>query len=147
MPRFLPDTSCIVPALVGPHPEHEHAAAEIKRRLGRGDTLVIAAPALVEAYSVLTRLPRPLRLSPNEAWRLLQDSFLSNAADVVALDAATYLRLVSDAPKQGTAGGRIYDAVIVACALAARVDTILTFNDRHFVPLAAGAVEIVVPAE
>ncbi len=107
---------------------------------------MVAAPALVEAYSVLTRFPRPLRLSPEEAWRVLEQTFLSDATEVVALDAAAYRRLLSSAPGQGTAGGRIYDAVIVACALAAQVDTLLTFNERQFRSLAAGAVEIALPS-
>jgi predicted nucleic acid-binding protein len=146
VPRFLPDTNCIVAALLEPHPHHERAASEIKRRLARGETPVMAAPALVEAYSVLTRSPPPLRLSPERAWRLIEGSFLDSATDIVALDAPAYRRILSSAPQQGTAGGRIYDAIIVACARAAQVDTILTFNERQFVPLAAGAIEIIVPS-
>jgi predicted nucleic acid-binding protein len=72
---------------------------------------------------------------------------VDNGTDIVALDAAAYRRLLSSAPSQGTAGGRIYDAVIVSCALAAQVDAILTFNERQFAPLAAGAIEIAVPTE
>jgi predicted nucleic acid-binding protein len=109
--------------------------------------MVIAAPALVEVYSVLTRFPPPLRVSPSEAWRLLERSFLGDATEVAALDAAAYRRLLSNAPRQGTAGGRIYDAVIVACALAAKVDALLTFNERQFRSLTAGEIEIVVPSE
>lgn len=106
----------------------------------------MAAPVLVEVYSVLTRLPLPQRFSPAEAWRLIESNFLGHGIEVVALDAAAYLQLVSSAPREGTAGGRIYDAVIVACARAAQVDTILTFNDRQFRPLAAGTIEVVVPS-
>jgi predicted nucleic acid-binding protein len=132
---------------VRPHPYHERVVAEIGRRLAAGDALIMAAPALVEAYSVLTRMPLPRRLSPDNAWRLLEADFLDQAAEIVAPDAAAYRDLLSSAPGQGTAGGRIYDAVIVACARAARVDAILTCNERQFVPLATGAIEIVVPAE
>lgn len=137
----------MIAALLSWHEHNAPAASEVTRRLERGDDLILAAPTLVETYSVLTRLPPGLRLSPVHAHMLLDRTFVTKAVEIVALDAATYLRLVSDAPRQGTAGGRIYDAVIVACALAAQVDTILTFNDRQFVPLAAGAVEIVVPSE
>lgn len=129
------------------HQDHRRAVAEVDRRLARGESMILASPTLVETYSVLTRVPPPNRLSPNAAWVALETTFLDAATEIVALDAAAYRDLLSSAPGQGTAGGRIYDAVIVACALAARVDTILTFNDRQFVPLAAGAIEIVVPAE
>src|SRR6184192_3362205 len=63
-PRFLLDTSCLVAAVCSWHMHHEATAAEISRRLSRGEEPVMAAPALVEAYAVLTRLPAPHRLLP-----------------------------------------------------------------------------------
>lgn len=39
----------------------------------------------------------------------------------------------------------MYDAVILACALAASVDVLLTFNQRQFERIAAGEIDIVVP--
>ncbi len=77
--------------------------------------------------------------------RLVETSFLANAAEVVALDADAYRQLLQAAARQNIAGGRIYDAVIYACGVAARVDVLLTFNGRHFRPLANGGIEIVVP--
>jgi hypothetical protein len=44
------------------------------------------------------------------------------------------------------AGGAAYDVVIGACALVARTDALLTFNERHFASLATEGLEIVVPA-
>jgi predicted nucleic acid-binding protein len=145
--RFLPDTNCMIATLLDWHVHNVLAASEVERRLERGEDLVLAAPTLIETYSVLTRFPPVKRLAPAIAWSLLEVTFVVRAINVVALDAAAYRRLLSSAPGQGTAGGRIYDAVIVACALAAQVDTLLTFNERQFVPLAAGAIEIVVPSE
>ncbi len=145
MPRFIPDTSCMVAALLDWHEHYERAVREIELRLDRGESLVVAAPALVEAYAVLTRLPPPRRLSPSQGRSLLEASFLNDETEAVALDAETYRRLLRTAPEQGIAGGRTYDAVIVACGLAARVDTILTFNERQFRSLGAGMIEIVVP--
>ena len=123
MPKFLPDTSCMVAAICSWHEHHARAAAEIERRLGRGDALVVAAPALVETYSVLTRLPSPHRLSPTDSQTLLEASFLSDGAETVALDADGYVRLIRGAPERGIAGGSTYDAVIVACAASAGVRT------------------------
>lgn len=70
MPRFLPDTNCMVAALCDWHVHHERAAGEIRRRLTDGEAMVIAAPTVIETYSVLTRLPPPHRLSPTEAHAL-----------------------------------------------------------------------------
>ena len=57
MPGFLADTTCIVAALREWHEHYEPAAAEIERRRARGETMFLAAPSLIETYSVLTRLP------------------------------------------------------------------------------------------
>ena len=45
---------------------------EMERRLDGGQTLVVAGPALVETYAVLTRFPPPRRLSPVDTRALLQ---------------------------------------------------------------------------
>jgi len=67
------------------------------------------------------------------------------AVEVTALGTDEYDRLLRDAPQRGIAGSATYDAVIVACALAAGVDVLLTFNQRQFERIAAGKIDIVVP--
>ena len=146
MPRFLPDTSCMVAVLCGWHEHHERAAREIERRLERGEVLVVAAPALVETYAVLTRLPPPHRLSPVDSQALLEANFMGDSVETVALEAEVYVRLLRGAPERGIAGGRTYDTVIVACGMAAGVDVILTFNERQFRLLAGQDIEVLVPA-
>lgn len=146
MPRFLPDTSCMVAALCSWHEHHERAARELERRLEDGDTLVVAAPALVETYVVLTRLPSPHRLSLADSLALLEVNFMSGGVEAVTLDAEAYASLLRSAPGRGIAGGRTYDAVIVACAVASGANVILTFNERQFSPLANQGVQVVVPA-
>src|SRR5439155_4456381 len=62
-----PDTSCLVAAVCAWHEHHAAAAREIERRLAAGEPMIVAAPALVESYAVLTRLPPPHRLRPADA--------------------------------------------------------------------------------
>jgi predicted nucleic acid-binding protein len=141
---FLPDSTCLV-AVVSPWHQHHHAAqAELGRRLDRGEAMFLAAPALIEAYSVLTRLPPPYRLSPAEAHHLLQTNFVSEGT-VVALDERAYLDLLRRAALDGIAGGRTYDAVIAACAVGANVQALLTFNEQDFSGLTPPGLAIVVP--
>jgi predicted nucleic acid-binding protein len=118
--------------------------AEIENRLHDGETMAVAAPTLVEAYAVLTRLPSPHRLSPADALDVLVTSFVQQG-ELVALEAASYRVLLQSAPAIGVAGGQTYDAVIAACARAAGVSTLLTFNERHFLPLAWPGLAVVVP--
>ncbi len=143
MTAFAVDTSCMVAAVCSWHEHHDAAAAELNRRLERGERLMVAAPALIEAYSVLTRLPPPHRLSAADAWALVEANFVAEA-DVVALEADAYVSVLQHAVTQEVAGGRVYDAVIGECARQARADVLLTFNRRHFEPAPAG-VTVVVP--
>src|SRR5438105_15643750 len=121
----------MVAAVSSWHEHHPAAAAEIARRLERRERLVVAAPALVEAYSVLTRLPSPHRLGAADARAVLEASFLAGSR-LVALDARAYRDVLRRAPGEGTSGGRIYDAVIAACARRGRVGALLTFNEDDF---------------
>jgi predicted nucleic acid-binding protein len=142
--RFLPDTSCIIAALSPWHEHYDAALRALDGRLDDAEAMIVAAPTLVEAYSVMTRLPASRRSSPAAAHELLED-FVLQAEQVVALNPESYRGLLRSAPGRGVEGGTIYDAVIMACAEAARVDTLLTFNARHFERLSAPGIAIVVP--
>ena len=145
MPRFLPDTSVLVAAVCAWHEHHAPAAAEIEWRLERGERLVVAGPTLVEAYAVLTRLPAPHRLAATDAYALLEANFLGG--QIMTLDASGYREVLARASGVGIAGGQTYDAVVAACARAAGVETLLTFNARHFRRLAGSELAVVVPGE
>jgi predicted nucleic acid-binding protein len=144
MPGFSPDTSCIVAAVCGWHESHLAAREAIERRLRQADTMLVAGPALVEAYAVLTRLPPPHRLSASDAVALLDANFIA-LGRVVALDAVGYRTLIRQASGDGITGGRTYDAVIAACALRGKAASLLTLNEQHFLSFVAAGLHIVVP--
>jgi predicted nucleic acid-binding protein len=135
VPSFMPDTSCLVALLLPRHEHHERVFQEMERRLDAGETMVVAAHTLVETYAVLTRLPAPHRLPASDCRALIEANFAADAVPLIALAANDYRRLIHDAPDRGIAGGRVYDAVIAACARSAQAATLLTLNDRHFVTL------------
>lgn len=107
--------------------------------------MLVAGPALIESYSVLTRLPPPHRLSPADALVLLDANFMRGK--IVALDGRSYVALLRRAADDGIAGGQTYDAVIAACVLKARAHALLTFNADHFRYLAERGMNVVVPGE
>jgi predicted nucleic acid-binding protein len=114
------DSSVIVAALLDWHPRHPVAV----RALGRRPRAV--AHALVESFSVLTRLPAPHRISSALAVELLGDAF--REAPLV-LEPAEYRRLLADAAKTGLSGGAVYDALIARTAARHRA-VLLTADDR-----------------
>ena len=144
MAGFLPDTSCMVAALCAWHEHHAASVDEINRRLERREPLLVAAPALVEAYAVLTRLPPPHRLSPDDALGLLDTNFLQ-PGKMLTLGGRAYRVLLHSAPGRDIVGGLVYDAVILECAIRGTATALLTFNERDFAPLAPPGLQIVVP--
>jgi len=74
------DTSCIVALLTEDHAFHEATRTEWERLRAQNVQLVVSCHALLESFSVLTRMPPPYYRSPEEADRLLQENFGSDAA-------------------------------------------------------------------
>jgi predicted nucleic acid-binding protein len=128
--RFLPDTSCLVAAVCSWHEHHSATVEELARRAKGREVMVTAAPTLIEAYSVLTRLPPPYRLRPRDALAAMEGSW--SRAEIVTLAATEIWPLLRTLPDRGIAGGSTYDAVAAACARKARVDVILTWNVADF---------------
>lgn len=133
----------MIATMCGWHENHSQAAAEVQRQLSRRRRMIVAAPALVETYAVLTRLPPPHRLSTKDALTLLEANFMKSAK-IVALDYRSYCSLIKQAPGSGIAGGKIYDAVIATCAMKAGASTLLTFNPTDF-SFAQEQIDILVP--
>jgi len=142
--RFAVDANCMIAAVCGWHDHYGAASAEIERRLEIGEQLTVAAHALTEAYSVLTRFPGPHRLTPGDAWQLLRVSF-SDTGTVVTLTARQHVAVLGRFAGAGLGGGRTYDALIAEAAVRAAATVLLTFNPRHFDPSPAG-LQIRVPA-
>ena len=142
---FALDTSCMVAAVCSWHERHAAAAAEIERRLERGETMAIAAHAVVEAYAVLTRLPAPHRLASPDAWTLVRANFVDGVA-LVVLDAPAHIAVLEELARAGIGGGRTYDQLIAACAEQSGARALLTFNARHFDPPPRGVTIVEPPA-
>ena len=117
------DTSLIVPSLLSWHTLHAQAAAALK------DVRRIPSHAIVEAYSVLTRLPPPGPLPPALALAALLRAF---PEEPLSLSTAGYLATVRRLAQANLGGGRVYDAIIGTTAPEAGIQ--LLTADRRAIP-------------
>jgi predicted nucleic acid-binding protein len=117
------DTSAVIAALSAWHDRHDVAARALAK--------VTALPAhvLLEAYSVLTRLPSGLAIEPRTASRVLQERFGAPALRLDARQRASLLTTLADA---GVLGGSAYDG-LVALEARAHGETLLTLDERALV--------------
>jgi len=136
------DTSVLVAALLAWHESHEPARDSLLEALG--GVLVVPAPALVEAYSVMTRLSAPHRISSADAYELLSGS-LEQRAKVVGLGTKETWRLLHRNASGGVAGGATYDALILDCARKGGAQRVLTLDRRDFQRLEIAELEVIVP--
>ena len=112
---LLVDTSVAVALVAADHDAHAAVSQAIgPRRLG------LAGHAAFETFSVLTRMPPPVRRDPPTLRRLLNENF-PGTHFLAARESASLLGRLAEL---GIAGGSVYDALV---AEAARV---------HGVPLA-----------
>jgi predicted nucleic acid-binding protein len=141
------DTSVLLAGLVDFGPQSRaaqvilHAVAE--RTVSHART---AWHCCLEFYSVATRLPPEFRLRPADAVQLLEAEVFGRM-EVHDLPAADRLPLLRLAARDGTVGGRIYDAQIAEVARAAGAEVIVTENRRHFVASLKHGVRVETPEE
>lgn len=128
--RVVLDTNCLIAAALPQHEHHAATVADLARRRAAGHTIVTAAPAVLEAYAVLTRLPPPHRLAPADALAVLDRNW--GSGESVALTGPETWKALRQQVVMGVAGGRVYDGMIAACARKGKVDEFLTWNVRHF---------------
>jgi len=97
------DTSVAVPLLVQTHQAHR-----LVHSWWGGRAVALSGHALVETYSVLTRLPGDVRLSPDDAAWLISVRFEPPILLSDAVGAGLPRKLAS----LGIAGGAVYDAIV-----------------------------------
>jgi len=106
---FALDTNVVAAALQAHHAHNDAATAAIARLRQRGDDLVLPAPALLESFAVLTRLPRPYQLTPEIATSLLSRNFEANSR-IVSLDGMATWTVIADLAGRSIGGGNRYYA-------------------------------------
>mgnify|MGYP000983427537 FL=1 len=106
--RWAVDTSVAVALLVASHEAHRAV-----QQWATGRSLCLSGHALVETYSVLTRLPGDARVSPSDAVALIDENFVGS----LILPADVAVEVHRKMAHLGITGGATYDALV---AMAAR---------------------------
>ena len=141
MKVFL-DTNVLIAAMVQKHTAHARALAVLERVQNGTDKGVVSAHGLAETYCILTKLPPPLRHSPEQALLTIQENVLAYFK-ISSLDGADYSTLIREAALTGIQGGTIYDSVLLKSASKAEVDVIYTLNLKHFAAVAPAALRAI----
>lgn len=126
------------------HPRHRATVNGYERRLAAGQRPVIACHALLECFSVLTRLPGPVRVPPQTAGHALRMAIGDQAA-VCGLEPEDCWGILSDLAGAGRGGGLVYDAAIALACHRAGARVLLTWDVTHMQAVAPAGLEVVEP--
>lgn len=141
------DTSVLVAGVVEMGPS-SRASQEVMAAVadGRIDSPTTGWHCCLEFYSVLTRLPIELRVSPAVALELVEEELLGRFS-VVGMPARGRLRFLRSAAAEGVSGGRIYDAHVAEVARLADASLVVTENRRHFTSLLRHGLRVLTASE
>ena len=122
------DTSVLVAAFWGGH-THHHAsirslAAADKKQSGCG------IHSLAEVYAVISSLPVAPAIPPEQVLLFVQE--MRSRLALISLNEQEYFQVIQGCAERGFTGGRVYDALLLACAAKSGAQTIFTWNVKHF---------------
>ena len=129
--RILLDTSVLVAAMVEAHPAHEQGLAWLKRVTDGPDKGLVAAHSLAELYAVLTTLPVHPPILPLDAQQLIKHN-VTERLEIVFLSDQDYIEVIEHLAALSIVGGATYDALILRAAANAKVDLVVTLNEKDF---------------
>ena len=140
------DTSVLVALFLEEHGFHRTTVSVLERLQRQQVQWVVSCHALLECFSVLTRIPPPHRFTPEEAHRMLRDGFGADAV-IARVDGDLAWSAVEKMVTAGLAGGPVYDAVIAWSTFEAGAAVLLTWNPKDFARVAPAGLEVATPEE
>ncbi len=126
------DTSVLVASFWGGHVHHHASVA----RLGAANKRQSACGihSFAEVYAVMTALPVKPLIPPEQALLFVEE--VRNRLTLVSLNGEEYFATIERTAGRGFGSGRVYDALLLACAAKIEARTIYTWNLNHYQALA-----------
>jgi predicted nucleic acid-binding protein len=133
------DTSVLIAGVFEWHEDHTSCLTERRRWKRSKEKPYVPAHALLESYSVMTRLPAGLRLRADDAIEVMRGAY----GDFPIAPSPTKLwALMEHLAGEGITGGSVYDALILESALAAGAKELITLDSKAFERLAGDRLRV-----
>ena len=126
------DTSVLVAAFWGDHPQHE-SSLHVFREASR-PSAACGMHSLAEIYATMTALPVRPALAAEQVVLFVEQT--AQRLTTITLDEAEYLTAIRELADRQLSSGRVYDALLLACARKFRAKIVYTWNYKHFRQLA-----------
>lgn len=135
------DSSYLIALLCDWHAQHSRTLRSYQYWHDHNAQIILPVHAILECYSVLTRIPSPYRLPPDIARQTIEENFARSAV-VVGVKSGGVWERIADLARLGFGGGQVYDALIAWCTADAGATVLLTWNLKHFTAIAPPDLEV-----
>lgn len=126
------DTSVLIASFWSGHAHHQ---ASIRRlAAAQKKHSACGVHTLAEVYAVMTALPVKPLIPPEQAMLFIEE--ICQRLTVVTLSAEEYPAVIQRVATARFSGGRVYDALLLACAAKCHAESIYTWNLKHYQELA-----------
>jgi predicted nucleic acid-binding protein len=127
MKQFF-DTSVLIGAFWRGHPHHEASLKLLSAANKRNSSC--AMHTLAEVYATMTALPVKDVIPPDQALLFVEEA--RDRLTIVTLTEEEYYTTIEQAAALHFTSGRIYDALLLRCAIKVKAESIYTWNLKHF---------------
>jgi predicted nucleic acid-binding protein len=122
------DTSVLVAAFVSTHVHHSSSLQQFATADKKHSACGLHS--LAEVYAVMTTLPIKPSVPPEQALLFIEE--IRGRLTLISLSTEEYSSTIRDVAAKGFTGGRVYDALLLACATKCKAGTIYTWNLKHY---------------
>jgi predicted nucleic acid-binding protein len=130
MKTLFLDTSVLVSAFWKQHPNFE-SSFQLMSLSKKKYKFITSNHALVEYYSVMTRLPVSVKFEPTLIYSLIQENIIPHF-EFHSLSDNKFLFFLKQASIYQIQGGNIHDFFHFRVAQDRKVDTLVTWNTKDF---------------
>lgn len=144
--KIFYDTSILIPAFAESHPNHKKCFSLLEKVSDKKMEVVISSHALLEFYSVFSKLPLKTRISPLEIKEIIEKNIYPNFK-IVSLEEKDYKEIIFQISSLGLSGGIVYDLFHYISARKAKASAIFTYNEKDFQKINFEKIPILLPED
>lgn len=126
------DTSVLIASFWGGHVHHHASVARLAAANKRQSACGVHS--LAEVYAVMSAIPVKPPIPPEQALLFVEE--VRNRLALVSLNSEEYFAAIERTAERGFGSGRVYDALLLACAAKIEARTIYTWNLKYYQALA-----------
>jgi predicted nucleic acid-binding protein len=111
------------------HPVHHSSSAQ-QFAAAEKKSSACGFHSLAEVYAIMTALPIKPLVPPEQVLFFIEE--IRGRLRLISLSAEEYSSTIQGVAAKGLSGGRVYDALVLACAAKCKAETIYTWNLKYY---------------